>query len=61
MNKASVEAIADKVGSLPWNEPDLVQLFVKDQGQGYFRVWMIIDGRMTQLVPKVVSTWDDGP
>ena len=58
LNHADLNAVVEKVGQMPWREPGLVQLFVKDQEEAYFRFWMIINGKMTQLVPSSIS--DDG-
>ena len=59
LNHADLNAVVEKVGQMPWREPGLVQLFVKDQEEAYFRVWMIVNGKMTQLVPSSNSD-DDG-
>jgi hypothetical protein len=50
-NRADIGAIVEHFESTPWREPWTVQLFVQDQEQDYFRVWMLRDGVAQQVVP----------
>ncbi len=36
---------------MPWVAPAAVQVFLMDQEQSYFRLWMIRDGQMVQYAP----------
>ena len=36
---------------MPWQVPNAVQLFLMDQEQQYFRVWMLRDGRLPEYLP----------
>ena len=58
-NHADVEAIVDNFASFPWRHANVAQLFIKDQDQDYFRVWMIVDGRATLLTPIPPAGRDD--
>ncbi|MFG3052300.1 hypothetical protein ACGFZP_15270 [Kitasatospora sp. NPDC048239] len=37
---------------LAWERPEFVQLFVMDQEQVYFRVWIIHRAELRQIVPE---------
>ncbi|GLY23210.1 squamosa promoter-binding protein 15 [Micromonospora sp. NBRC 101691] len=51
LNKADVAAVVQRFGATDWRVPHLVQLFVQDQEQGAFRLWMIRDGGVRQYAP----------
>jgi len=51
LNHADLEAVVGKFGALPWRVPAGAQLFVMDQEQSYFRLWMIRDGALRQYAP----------
>lgn len=52
LNHADLDALVAHFGSVPWHTPDAVQLFVMDQEQSFFRVWMIRDGMAQQYAPS---------
>lgn len=51
LNHADLPAILGKVESMPWEAPGAVQVLLMDQEEGYFRLWMIRNGHMTQFAP----------
>jgi hypothetical protein len=51
LNKADLAAVIRRFGAIGWRVPSLVQLFVQDQEQGSFRLWMIRDGVAHQYAP----------
>jgi hypothetical protein len=55
LNHADVDAIVARFGELSWRVPAAAQLFVMDQEQSYFRLWMIRDGRVRQYAPEPPS------
>jgi hypothetical protein len=55
LNHAEVDAVVARFGELPWRVPAAAQLFVMDQEQSYFRLWMIRDGRVRQYAPEPPS------
>jgi hypothetical protein len=51
LNHADLDAVIAKFASLPWQVPAAAQLFVMDQEQSYFRLWMLRDGQAHQYAP----------
>jgi hypothetical protein len=51
LNKADLGAVIAKFESLPWQVPAAAQIFIQDQEQSYFRLWMIRNGRADQYAP----------
>ncbi|MFC6012659.1 squamosa promoter-binding protein 15 [Nocardia lasii] len=51
LNHADIPALLTKVAEFAWLEPDTVQLFLMDQGDICFQVWMIRDGVLAQYAP----------
>ena len=51
LNHADIDELVARVGRTAWRVPFAVQLFVLDQEQDFFRVWMFRDGGFRQLVP----------
>ncbi|MFJ4788640.1 hypothetical protein [Streptomyces sp. NPDC088794] len=45
---------------MPWCEPNLVQLLVMDQEEGFFRMWMIRDSELRQFAPLQPNEKDEG-
>ena len=41
----------EQFAAMPWQVPNAVQLFLMDQEQQYFRVWMLRDGRLQEYLP----------
>lgn len=52
LNHADVSAVVATFATLPWRVPAAAQLFLKDQEQSYFRLWMIREGRAAQCAPE---------
>ncbi len=42
---ADLNSLVAKFAALPWQVPAAAQLFVMDQEQTYFRLWMLRDGQ----------------
>jgi hypothetical protein len=55
LRHTDVEAAAAKFAELPWRVPAAAQLFVMDQEQSYFRLWMIREGRVRRYAPDAPS------
>jgi hypothetical protein len=51
-NHADIGALVDRFRATPWREPWAAQLFVKDQEDEYFRLWMLRDGVDVQFAPE---------
>ncbi|WP_336082434.1 squamosa promoter-binding protein 15 [Nocardia sp. SSK8] len=51
LNRADLNAILDRAAILPWQVPHAVQVFLKDQYEEYFRLWMLRDGELRQYAP----------
>ncbi|MCP2257529.1 hypothetical protein LX15_001214 [Streptoalloteichus tenebrarius] len=48
LNHADLDAVLDRVAAIPWRCPHSVRVFLMDQEQMFFRVWMFRDGRLRQ-------------
>ncbi|SHF70903.1 hypothetical protein SAMN05444320_104619 [Streptoalloteichus hindustanus] len=51
LNHADLDPVLDQVGRIPWRCPRAVQVFLMDQEQMFFRLWMFRDGRLRQYAP----------
>lgn len=51
LNHADLSALVARVERASWKYPEFVQLFVLDQEQAYFRVWMFYGPTLRQIVP----------
>jgi len=49
-NHVNIDALVDRVGRVLWEEPDSVQL-VRDDGDPWFRLYMIRDEQIHQYSP----------
>ena len=52
LNNADLDAVTAHVAGTDWLVPDSVQLFLMDQDQTYFTVWMIRAGQIQQYTPQ---------
>ncbi|MEU2614646.1 hypothetical protein ABZ570_24150 [Micromonospora sp. NPDC007271] len=59
LNHADLAAVVDHFGSLAWRNPKAAQLFVMDQEDWFFRVWMIRNGAPRQYAPSSPNEEDD--
>lgn len=59
LNHANLRTLVDHFGAVEWRHPAAVQLFVMDQEQSFFRLWMIRDGRAQQYAPTSPDENDD--
>jgi len=59
LNHADLGALVEHFGSLPWHTPNAVQLFIMDQEESFFRLWMIREGKPRQYAPTVPDEDDD--
>ena len=64
-NYLDFDALVDRVGRVLWDEPDRVQLLLRDDGDPWFRLYMIRDGRIRRHGPAPASEdqdrlWEDG-
>lgn len=46
LNHADLDALKQRVFETSWREPNLVQLLVMDQEEGFFRMWMIRESEL---------------
>lgn len=60
LNHCDLEALRKRVAETPWREPNIVQLFVMDQEESFFRLWMIRGGELRQFAPLEPSEEDAG-
>ncbi|MCZ1005602.1 hypothetical protein [Streptomyces lydicus] len=60
MHHADLDALKQRVFETPWREPNLVQLLVMDQEEGFFRLWMIRDNELRPFAPQQPNEQDDG-
>lgn len=44
LDHADLKAVLEHIARLPWRCPNALQVFVMDQEEEYFRVWMLRDG-----------------
>jgi hypothetical protein len=59
LNHADLDAVRQRFFETPWREPNAAQLFMMDQDEGSFRLWMIRGAELRQFAPLVPSE-DDG-
>ncbi|MEV6702325.1 squamosa promoter-binding protein 15 [Streptomyces sp. NPDC051453] len=59
LNHADLNVLKRRVFETPWREPNLVQLLVMDQEEGFFRMWMIRDGELRQFAPLQPNEEDE--
>ncbi|MGC5032784.1 squamosa promoter-binding protein 15 [Micromonospora sp. DT229] len=59
LNHADLTAVVEHFGSVAWRNPNAVQLFVMDQEEFFFRVWMIRKGALRQCAPSSPDEEDD--
>ncbi|WP_200824715.1 hypothetical protein [Nonomuraea solani] len=60
LNNADLPAVLDRVQCIAWRCPSAVQVFLMDQQEAYFRVWMLRDGTLQQYAPTVPDEKDEG-
>ncbi|MGK5693059.1 squamosa promoter-binding protein 15 [Streptomyces sp. URMC 128] len=60
LNHCDLDALRKRVAETPWREPNVVQLFVMDQEESFFRLWMIRGGELRQYAPLTPSEEDAG-
>ena len=53
LNHADLDALIAQFGATGWLVPLAVQLFVMDQEEHFFRVWMVREGVPRQYVPTI--------
>lgn len=51
LDHADLKAVLEHIARLPWRCPNALQVFVMDQEEEYFRVWMLRDGELRQYAP----------
>ena len=59
LNHADLDALVDRFAAMTWRHSAAVQLFVMDQEESFFRLWMFRDGRVQQYAPTSPSEDDD--
>jgi hypothetical protein len=60
LNHADLDAVRARVQQTPWRQPNVVQLFLMDQEEWYFRLWMLRDGELRQYAPTAPGEQDEG-
>jgi hypothetical protein len=55
LNHADLDAVRQRFFETPWREPNAAQLFVMDQDEGFFRLWMVRGDELQQFAPLVPS------
>ncbi|WP_301176579.1 hypothetical protein [Actinomadura geliboluensis] len=51
LNHADLNAVLDHIAQMPWRCPNALQVFVMDQEESFFRLWMLRDGELRQYAP----------
>ncbi|MGC4985764.1 squamosa promoter-binding protein 15 [Streptomyces sp. DT193] len=59
LNHADLDALRQRVADTSWRQPNAVQLFVMDQEESFFRLWMIRGGKLRQFAPLEPSEEDE--
>lgn len=59
LNHADLDAVRQRFFETPWREPHAAQLFVMDQEEAFFRLWMIRGGELRQFTPLLPSENDE--
>lgn len=60
LDYADLDKVREQFAAWPWRQPNAIQLFLKDQEEFLFRVWMLRDGALYQLpLPPGPSEDDD--
>ncbi|MEV5156791.1 squamosa promoter-binding protein 15 [Streptomyces sp. NPDC053728] len=60
LNHADLDALKRRVFEVPRREPNLVQLMVMDQEDGFFRIGMLRGGEPAQFAPVQPNEVDEG-
>jgi hypothetical protein len=60
LNHADLDAVLQQVRRIAWERPNELQVFLKDQEQGFFRIWMVRDGALRQFAPGGPDEDDPG-
>lgn len=58
LNHADLDAVLKRVATIPWREPQWVQVLLMDQEEATFRLYMFENERLSQFAPV---RDDDGP
>lgn len=59
LNHAQLKPLLRRVAAAPWRYPGRVQVFLMDQEQSYFRLYMFRDDRWQQYAPPPPPDADD--
>ena len=60
LNTADLDKVRARFAAIPWRTPNAVQLFLMDQEQSFFRLWMLRDGELQEiLIPGPGENDDD--
>jgi hypothetical protein len=59
LNHADLDALKQRFAETPWREPNVVQLLIMDQEEGFFRLWMIRGKELRQYAPLEPDEGDE--
>ena len=59
LNTADLGKVLKRFAAMPWRMPDAVQLFLMDQEESFFRLWMLRDGTLADVPMPGPSENDD--
>ncbi len=59
LNHADLDALLTQIRMMPWRYPARVQVFLMDQEESYFRLYMFRDGTWNQYAPPPPPDADD--
>ncbi|WP_232520984.1 squamosa promoter-binding protein 15 [Micromonospora phaseoli] len=59
LNHADLDALLAQLRAVPWRYPQQVQVFLMDQEESYFRLYMFRDGTWHQYAPPPPPDADD--
>ncbi|MFF0869279.1 hypothetical protein ACFYUV_46500 [Nonomuraea sp. NPDC003560] len=60
LNHADLPAVLDRVQNIAWRCPNAVQVFLMDQEESFFRLWMLRNGMLKQYALPHPGEEDEG-
>lgn len=60
LNAADLDAVKQAFASIKWVHPNAVQLFLMDENEMYFRLWMIRNRELIQCAPLLPPETEEG-
>lgn len=61
LNHVELDGLLSRLCTIPWKAPEAVQVFARDDGDPWFRLYMLREGRMRQYSPAPAPEELDRP